>query len=101
MPSLSHLFDAVAPIAAASPLAREARSVDKQAIHGFHCSHPTINSPQPTSLAGIVGSWAQSPLTEELDALPTLSVQMHATPLARICWHFWVGCVGVLPDILG
>jgi hypothetical protein len=75
----------------ASPLAREARSVDKQAIYGLYCSHPTVDSLQPTSLAGIVGSWAQSPLIEELDALPILPVQMYATPLARIVGTFGLG----------
>jgi len=43
------------------------------------------------SLAGTVGFWAHPPLAEELDALPTFSVQMLATPLARIVGTFGMG----------
>jgi hypothetical protein len=43
-----------------------------------------------TILAGTVGSWAQPPLAEELDALPT-PLQMFATLLARIVGTFGLG----------
>lgn len=44
---------------------------------------PARRRQDATGLAGTVGLWANL-LAEELDALPTLLVQMLAAPLARI-----------------